>query len=260
MTTLTPAQIAACASNAGFKGEGLTWAVAVALAESGGRTDAVHVNGDQWHSRDRGVWQINDHAHPDVSDAAAFNPVSCAQAAYRISSGGTSWKPWSTFTDGAAYAQYGRATMAVSQLGKGGVQTVGLNWQDLLGGAVGAVPFSGGGGALLGGDLPDLGNAIKAPLDAAKATAEAMVSFADMMGHAAAWVANPHNMLRIVYVVGGSAGVIIFLAMLAKSGAMGEGASKAAALPMNVAKKTPVGGALAKAEGESKTTTESDEE
>jgi hypothetical protein len=92
---MTPGEIAAVAKQAGFKGVGLAWAVAVSLAESGGRPDAVNVNKDG--SRDRGLWQINDKAHPNVSDAQAFNPATAAQAAYAISSGGSRWTPWNTY-------------------------------------------------------------------------------------------------------------------------------------------------------------------
>ena len=77
-----------------YRGEGLTWAVAVALAESGGRADAVNINSDG--SRDRGLWQINDSAHPDIPDGQAFSPKGCAQAAWSISSHGNSFEPWNT--------------------------------------------------------------------------------------------------------------------------------------------------------------------
>lgn len=115
---LSDVQIAAVAQKAGFKGDGLIWAVAVAIAESGGRPDAVNTNSDQWSSRDRGLWQINDHWHPEVSDAAAFNPAKCAKAAFKISARGTNWRPWSTFDNRLAYAMYSRAGRAVALLPK----------------------------------------------------------------------------------------------------------------------------------------------
>ncbi len=92
------------AENAGFSGAALVTAVAVALAENSGRIlRAVNTNRDG--SRDRGPWQINDRAHPDVSDGCAFDLNCSAQKAYDISSQGRDWKPWTTWTNGA-YKQY----------------------------------------------------------------------------------------------------------------------------------------------------------
>jgi hypothetical protein len=72
-------------------------AVAIALAESGGRTDAVHNNAGPPPSMDRGLWQINSRFHPDVTDAQAFDPAASTDAAHRISAGGTNWTPWTVF-------------------------------------------------------------------------------------------------------------------------------------------------------------------
>lgn len=75
-------------------------AAAVLLAESGGRTDAINVNTDG--SRDRGPWQINDRAHPDVPDSCAFDSVCSTDAALRIyKAAGNSFKPWVAFTSGS---------------------------------------------------------------------------------------------------------------------------------------------------------------
>jgi Lysozyme like domain len=88
----------------GFSGAALVTAVAVSLAENTGRTlRAVNTNADG--SRDRGPWQINDRAHPDVSDACAFSLDCAAGAAFTISSQGRSWQPWTTWTSGA-YRQF----------------------------------------------------------------------------------------------------------------------------------------------------------
>jgi len=74
-------------------------ALAIVLAESSGNTHAVNVNGDK--SRDRGLFQINDRAHPDVSDACAFSPPCAASAAKRISKNWTDFTPWATYNNGA---------------------------------------------------------------------------------------------------------------------------------------------------------------
>jgi hypothetical protein len=64
MATLTDAQIAANARWGGWKSNSdVAIAVAIALAESGGRTDAHHHNTNG--TDDDGVWQINSvHGYP----------------------------------------------------------------------------------------------------------------------------------------------------------------------------------------------------
>lgn len=96
---LSPAQIAQYAQAAGFRGNALTVAVAVAMAESGGNPTVVNSIGAV------GLWQILVSAHPQYSTTWLQNPANNAQAAYAISSGGTNWKPWQTYTNGA-YLRY----------------------------------------------------------------------------------------------------------------------------------------------------------
>jgi hypothetical protein len=67
------------------------------VAESDGDAHATLHDKDQWQSRDRGLWQINDHWHPDVSDSCAYNKTCNAQNAYIISSSGTNFSLWTTF-------------------------------------------------------------------------------------------------------------------------------------------------------------------
>lgn len=101
------------AQAAGTGGDPQT-AAAVALAESGGDPAALNVNSDQWRSRDRGLWQINDHWHAEVSDACAFDPGCCARAAYAISNGWTDFSPWASFQSGA-YQQFMPSTATAVQ-------------------------------------------------------------------------------------------------------------------------------------------------
>lgn len=70
-------------------------AAAVALAESGGKSDATNSNTNG--STDRGLWQINS-VHGGQS---TFDPIANAKAAINISSNGKNWSPWVTFTTGA---------------------------------------------------------------------------------------------------------------------------------------------------------------
>lgn len=68
-----------------------------------------------------------------------FDPVTNAKAAYAISSGGTNWRPWSTFTSGA-YRQYlrpsGSGSALPGQIIDGGVGAFAGGLAGEVGGAV----------------------------------------------------------------------------------------------------------------------------
>lgn len=94
--TLTAAQIAGYAINAGFPASSIQIATAIALAESSGNTQAT--NYDTNGTVDLGLWQINSiHGYDSTK---LLQPAYNAQAAYDISSGGVNWNPWSTYTNG----------------------------------------------------------------------------------------------------------------------------------------------------------------
>ncbi|MFC4858029.1 transglycosylase SLT domain-containing protein [Actinophytocola glycyrrhizae] len=107
MAKLSPAQIAEYAHGAGFRGEDLTVAVAVALAESGGDTKAHNpVPPDDSY----GLWQINmiGALGPDRRERfdlggnrELFDPEENAKAAWAISGRGNSFQPWTAYTSGA---------------------------------------------------------------------------------------------------------------------------------------------------------------
>lgn len=91
---LTAAEIAWYAYQAGFRGEALATAVAVALAESGGWTGAHNPNGED----SRGLWQIN--VAPNVRRNTwgdLFDPAANARAAFAVSGGGKNFNPWTTY-------------------------------------------------------------------------------------------------------------------------------------------------------------------
>ncbi len=72
-------------------------AMAIVLAESGGDPTIIHTAGNTPPSRDRGLWQINDHWHSEVTDDCAFDPDCSTQAAFRISKNGTDFNQWSAY-------------------------------------------------------------------------------------------------------------------------------------------------------------------
>lgn len=251
---MKPWQVAQVAHDyGGFRGKALIRAVAVALAESGGRTDAVNTNTDKYRSRDRGLWQINDHWHPEVSDADAFTPARAAAHAYRISHAGRDWSAWSTWNNGSAQAQLGRARLGVSKYmrilgtynpnagsstgGKPNAQQAG--WDPNLPGPSLPGPLDPFGLTRPGG--PDAGDV----LDAVTTVPRAMAGLLTLGIKSGAWIANPDNWLRVAMVVGGTGGLVLGLGMLARSGALGGGAAEVAAMPARGLKTAANAGAMA---------------
>ena len=111
---------ATVASRAGFNGDRLVTAVAVGMGESSCRPEAHNANGPTKGcpngSVDRGLWQINSCWHPSVSKSCAYDAQCNANAAYRISSGGTNWKPWVAYTNGRYEDYLDDARAAVGRL------------------------------------------------------------------------------------------------------------------------------------------------
>lgn len=106
MTQIAYIDLAKLVAEAGFPGGGpQATAIAVISAESGRDPAATNAAGNTPPSVDRGLWQINDYWHPEVTDAQAFDPVLATKEALRISNGGTSFAPWSAYNNGS-YKQY----------------------------------------------------------------------------------------------------------------------------------------------------------
>ncbi|MBB5867361.1 hypothetical protein F4553_000740 [Allocatelliglobosispora scoriae] len=157
---LTDAQIAHHAYAAGFRGDHLVTAVAVALAESGGRTDRpgdTGITNGTW-GPSIGLWQIRSlHAQRGTGgqrdQLANADPAVNARHAYQISHHGQSWSPWSAFTNGS-YRQYlDRARTAARSAGSGGTQPAGGGAPS---GGSGKKPGSGKGGGRIVLDLAEL--------------------------------------------------------------------------------------------------------
>jgi lysozyme-like protein len=147
MATLSPSEIKGYASGAGFTGNDLTVAVAVALAESGGDPRNHNPNPPD---NSYGLWQINmlGDMGPDrrkrfglKSNEELYDPATNARVAYRIykEQGGSTFKPWTTYTRGT-YKKFmdkaggavsdtdaGTATEPTAGTTDGGIVTGGLN-------------------------------------------------------------------------------------------------------------------------------------
>ncbi len=99
MPTLTDSQIAGLLKSAGFPDNQIATGVAIALAESGGRTDAVNTanrNGT-W---DAGLMQVNSiHGYSQQYLFNANNNVQASKKIYDAAKG--RWTPWSTYNNGS---------------------------------------------------------------------------------------------------------------------------------------------------------------
>jgi hypothetical protein len=122
MTRLNAEEIAQYAYRAGFRGQGLTTAVAVALAESSGNTRA---HNDTPPDNSYGLWQINmlgalgperRRQYDLDSNSELFNPAVNARVANSISSDGKDWGPWSTYTNGMYKQHLDKARRAAREV------------------------------------------------------------------------------------------------------------------------------------------------
>lgn len=88
---LTPEQIYSLTNTYGFADP--VMATAIVLGESGGDYKVIsRKNSDG--SVDRGLWQINNLAHPSVSDSDALSIDKSTRYALELSKGGTDWSHW----------------------------------------------------------------------------------------------------------------------------------------------------------------------
>lgn len=87
----------------GFRGRSLTTAVALMCAESGRYVEAYHENYDEdgnLDSTDRGLYQINDKWHPELTNEDAYKAIPNAAYAYSLSSG-KNFVAWAAYNSGS---------------------------------------------------------------------------------------------------------------------------------------------------------------
>lgn len=117
-TILTPAQIAYYAQTAGFDGDDLNIAVAIALAESSGNPNvynpetAAAPGGTPPGQGSYGLWQIYLKAHPEFAADNLYDPQTNANDAYEIYSKAGGFHDWVTYNSGAYQAYMGAAAPA----------------------------------------------------------------------------------------------------------------------------------------------------
>lgn len=121
---MTAAEVARIAHGAGFRGEALVTAVAIAIGESGLRPDAkgdTTITNEKW-GPSVGIMQVRSlnaqRGKGTVRDELAnMDPVVNLRAAFEISAGGTNFKPWTVYTKGIYKNNLKTARDAVSTLG-----------------------------------------------------------------------------------------------------------------------------------------------
>lgn len=181
MATLTQGQVQAIAVAAGLPDPKLM--AAIAMAESGGRTDARGTVGEI------GLWQINQpvhvKAHSTWTVAYLQNPVNNAYAAKTVlASQGLG--AWTVYTSGAYKRFYGGTV-------SGAV--------DAAAAAAGAIPGPVGWIVDAAGNLVQAGGAV---VD----TGAQLGRIAVALGKAGNWISSPQNWVRIVYIGIGAAAVV----------------------------------------------------
>lgn len=101
--------IATYAAQAGFVGNDLVTAVAIALAESSGNSRAYNPEaqaGTPIGKGSYGLWQIYLNAHPEFTGQDLYDPQTNANAAFSVySNAGSSFSPWNTYKNGAYQSQ-----------------------------------------------------------------------------------------------------------------------------------------------------------
>lgn len=184
---LSPSTIAQIARAANFPEAEIPVAVAVALAESGGRPSA-HCHNCLGVSEDsRGLWQINVNAHADkltrrgLTPADLFDPLTNATIAlevWRERSG--SWRPWSVYLNGSYAAHLDTARAAARSTAGSSQETIS------------AVAYTGAQGGIPVGGLTPVGPTIKKGSEYADDVAE----FANAVTAVPEAVANAVNWWR----------------------------------------------------------------
>lgn len=117
--------VAQAAFDAGFRGDALRTAVAVALGESGGNPAAIGDQGlqDSVWGPSVGLWQIrslkSERGTGSFRDADALRDAGFnARAAWQISSQGTNFRPWSVYTNGSYIQLLDDAADLITSIGK----------------------------------------------------------------------------------------------------------------------------------------------
>jgi len=174
------------AYQAGFRGLGLSTAIAVGYAETRGNPDQTGKVGEL------GPWQIYPKAHPDWASGGNLRDYAYnAKAAYAISSQGTNWRLWTTWPAISGIYQI-QATVAAQRIEK-------------LGG-IGALP------AEAQTHVPGLGSGAE---NIGQSGLSALTALPEAFNRIGQWISTPANWTRVAQVAVG--GILLLLALSAIS-------------------------------------------
>lgn len=185
-------------------------AAAVGMAESGGNAQAHNTNagtGDNSY----GYWQINmlGKMGPErlilfgiKSNDELFDGQTNARAMRILSANGQDFSPWSAYKNGS---YKGFLNVPVTD------QTKDPAWKDILKALSPAYAIGSSVGGV-SGTVSDVGQGIG--------------SAVDTLNKGARWVSNAENWVRVGYVVGGSAMIIVGLVMMIQSTSLGSAITK----------------------------------
>lgn len=194
MAILLPDDIARHAYNAGIRDKtDLITAVAIALAESGGKTDKdgdVGLQDSKW-GPSVGLWQIRslkaEKGKGTTRDYTRLNdPAFNAKSMYTISSGGKKWTDWTVYNIKSYALFLPVATAGVTSF-LAGVGTVGT-----------------------------IDNTIDKAENAAGAAKDAAVAIPEALDATYGWISDRKNWLRVAQVLVGGAIIIAGVAYIAK--------------------------------------------
>jgi hypothetical protein len=188
MARLDYLQLGRLANDAGFRGNDILIAIGVAMAESGGDSDAVGDGGDSI-----GLWQINRPAWPTLGSVAELKvPANNARAAKHVHDNGRrGWGEWTTYRNGDYREHYNAAVAAVPKPTSGGGS---FDWSS--------VPLVGG---VLGGIE-----------DAADTATDTLGTIAEAVADVGGWITQSHNWVRVGLVLGGVVLTIVAVAIVAR--------------------------------------------
>jgi hypothetical protein len=116
---LTTSQIYQICLQVGFDPEAAKIATAIALQESGGRTNAYNPGTATIPEQSIGIFQIN--MNPSlkrdgrINRAKLADPYYNAEIAFQMSNGGKNWRPWTTFTRGMYKARMAEVNTVAAQ-------------------------------------------------------------------------------------------------------------------------------------------------
>lgn len=207
MATLSDAQLAGLAKFFWKTEEKSVIAVAIAIAESGGRTEAHNAKppDDSY-----GLWQINmlgalgparRKQFGFKSNSDLFNPVNNARAAHAISSGGSNWCPWSVYEASCGRGHNGnyRANLARAKAAWPNATLEGLTKDGKM--DLGDWPGSG----LVEGAADTVTDAAEGVGDVLTSVPDALGRIADVLG----FFVDPANWRTVLFVLLGLVLIVI---------------------------------------------------